>query len=241
MWSMEHTATRAEADHTCAPVRAATKHRGNRSGHQPGQPSLDNGQGAGVKPRSSPGNSSIARPPDPVNERQRNRRSYTFVMSWLALVGLVLLGIAVAVILAGALAYCHARRRGDSPREAAAWLREQGSDLVRIPGRLRRLAADPRVPRRARWLLIALAAYLVTPIDLIPDFIPVIGQLDDVAVAGLLLWLARRAVPAEVWREYFPSRSVPPHDSGGAQSDPTAPPASDQARPTPPAPSPDQP
>ncbi len=46
----------------------------------------------------------------------------------------------------------------------------------------RRLAADPRVPRRRKLLLAALAGYLVFPLDLIPDFLPVIGQLDDAFV-----------------------------------------------------------
>ena len=162
-------------------------------------------------------------------------------MSILDLAGLLLLSIFVTIFLAGIIGYFHARRRGDSPREAAAWLRAQGGDLVRVPGRLRRLAGDPRVPRRARWLLIGLAAYLVSPLDLVPDFIPVVGQVDDIVVGGLILWLARRAVPTDVWREYFPARSAPPVETEEPPSEITAPPASDRGRPAPPERSADQP
>jgi uncharacterized membrane protein YkvA (DUF1232 family) len=68
---------------------------------------------------------------------------------------------------------------------------------------VRRLARDPRVPRRQRWLLGGLLLYLVVPIDLVPDFIPVAGQLDD---ALLVAWALRSvlrsagpAVVAELW------------------------------------------
>jgi uncharacterized membrane protein YkvA (DUF1232 family) len=52
---------------------------------------------------------------------------------------------------------------------------------------LGRLTSDPRVPRRHRLALLAAAAYLALPIDLVPDFIPVAGQLDDAVVVAMVL------------------------------------------------------
>ncbi len=66
-----------------------------------------------------------------------------------------------------------------------------------------RLVRDPRVPRSQKWLLAAVLGYLAMPFDLIPDFIPVAGQLDDVAVVALALRrLIRRSGPALV-REHW--------------------------------------
>jgi len=50
-----------------------------------------------------------------------------------------------------------------------------------------RLTREPRVPRRRKALLLALVAYLALPFDLVPDFIPVAGQLDDVVIVALIL------------------------------------------------------
>lgn len=67
-----------------------------------------------------------------------------------------------------------------------------------------RLARDPRVPRRHRLLLLALLGYLALPFDLVPDFIPVVGQLDDaLAVLLVLRTLLRRSGP-ELIREHWP-------------------------------------
>ena len=134
-------------------------------------------------------------------------------MEWtIARVALVVGGLAAICATVAVLAI-----RSDGVRGAVTFLRRQGADLPRLPGRLRQLAADPRTPRRARWLLIALAVYLVNPIDLVPDMIPVLGQLDDVAVAALLLWLAWRAVPPAVWRDHLgPEPGNSAVDTGGA-------------------------
>jgi uncharacterized membrane protein YkvA (DUF1232 family) len=70
---------------------------------------------------------------------------------------------------------------------------------------VRRLLVDPRVRRRDRVVLLGLLAYLVSPIDLVPDFIPVLGQLDDVVVAVLVLRWLRRSLEA---------RGVPDHVPG---------------------------
>jgi uncharacterized membrane protein YkvA (DUF1232 family) len=61
-----------------------------------------------------------------------------------------------------------------------------------------RLARDPQVPLRAKAVLPAIAAYLAMPIDIIPDFIPVLGQLDDLVVVGLGLALFVRLTPRSV-------------------------------------------
>jgi|SRR5215207_9295912 len=67
-----------------------------------------------------------------------------------------------------------------------------------------RLARDPHVSRLRRMSLLALAAYLASPIDLIPDFIPVIGQLDDAVLAALVLRWVMRGAGAERVREHWP-------------------------------------
>jgi uncharacterized membrane protein YkvA (DUF1232 family) len=59
-------------------------------------------------------------------------------------------------------------------------------------------ARDPRTPWPVRLLALAVAAYALSPIDLIPDFIPVLGVLDDLVILPLGLWLVVRLTPAEV-------------------------------------------
>jgi uncharacterized membrane protein YkvA (DUF1232 family) len=60
---------------------------------------------------------------------------------------------------------------------------------------------DPRVPWAARILIALVAAYALSPVDLIPDVIPVIGYLDDLLLIPLGIWLALRFVPTVVWQE----------------------------------------
>ena len=62
-------------------------------------------------------------------------------------------------------------------------------------------ARDPRVPWSARILAVAIAAYALSPIDLIPDFIPVLGWLDDLVIVPLGLVMVRRLIPAPLWAE----------------------------------------
>lgn len=62
-------------------------------------------------------------------------------------------------------------------------------------------ARDPRTPWAARLLVLAVVAYAVSPIDLIPDFIPVIGFLDELLLLPLALMLAIRLVPPDVIAE----------------------------------------
>ncbi|MEJ8280659.1 YkvA family protein [Pseudonocardia spirodelae] len=73
-------------------------------------------------------------------------------------------------------------------------------DLVRL---LRRLAGDPAVPRRVRVVLGLTIGYLLLPVDLIPDVLPVLGQLDDVVVVVLALRaVVRAAGPAALDRHW---------------------------------------
>jgi uncharacterized membrane protein YkvA (DUF1232 family) len=69
---------------------------------------------------------------------------------------------------------------------------------------LRRLIGDRRVPRRRKLVLLGLVVYLSVPIDLVPDFIPVVGQLDDVLIAALALRYALRSGGSELLRQHWP-------------------------------------
>lgn len=60
---------------------------------------------------------------------------------------------------------------------------------------------DPRTPRSAKLLGAAFLAYLLSPIDLIPDFIPVVGQLDDIVVVPAGFYIVWRMIPREVWQD----------------------------------------
>lgn len=62
-------------------------------------------------------------------------------------------------------------------------------------------ARDPRVPMVARLLAVAVAAYALSPVDLIPDFIPVLGWIDDLILVPLGLWAVRRLIPNALWAE----------------------------------------
>jgi len=109
----------------------------------------------------------------------------------LVALALALTGYALAVGLLVALG-----RRGDA-RALAGFI----PDCVVLVGRL---AADPRVPRRAKLLLALLTGYLALPFDLVPDFIPVAGQLDDAIVVALVLRRFLRSGGAELTREHWP-------------------------------------
>ncbi len=63
-------------------------------------------------------------------------------------------------------------------------------------------ARDQRTPWHAKALAAAVAAYALSPIDLIPDFIPVLGYLDDLVIVPLGILLATRLIPAELMEEF---------------------------------------
>lgn len=116
-------------------------------------------------------------------------------MSWthgLLLAGAVLLATYVLFLLALLVA----GRRQDA-RALAGFI----PDCVRL---FRRLAADPRVPRRHKLLLAALVGYLALPFDLVPDFIPVAGQLDDAIIVALALRAVLRDCSPALVEEHWP-------------------------------------
>ena len=63
-------------------------------------------------------------------------------------------------------------------------------------------ARDQRTPWYAKLLAAAVAAYALSPIDLIPDFIPVLGYLDDLLIVPLGIWLAVRLIPEELMGQF---------------------------------------
>jgi uncharacterized membrane protein YkvA (DUF1232 family) len=69
----------------------------------------------------------------------------------------------------------------------------------------RRLRGDPRVPRRAKVVVGLAGLWVLSPIDLSPEFLPIIGPLDDVIVAALALRYAARRVPRQVLLEAWPA------------------------------------
>ncbi|TDB74145.1 YkvA family protein [Micromonospora sp. KC723] len=112
---------------------------------------------------------------------------------------LVGLGVAAAGVVAGwAVLVLLARRLPPGvPRELAALI----PDCLTT---VRRLRADPRVPRRARVAVVLAGLWLASPIDLIPEFLPVVGPLDDIVVVALALRYAGRQVPREVLLAAWP-------------------------------------
>lgn len=79
-----------------------------------------------------------------------------------------------------------------------AWARGLKQDVVA----LWIAARDPRVPWFAKALAAAVAAYALSPIDLIPDFIPVLGYIDDLLIVPAGIWLMLRLIPPELMQEF---------------------------------------
>lgn len=65
------------------------------------------------------------------------------------------------------------------------------------------LARDPRIPARDKALLTGLCVYMASPLDVIPDFIPILGYLDDAVVALIVLDFVFNAIPEEIVLEHF--------------------------------------
>jgi uncharacterized membrane protein YkvA (DUF1232 family) len=110
----------------------------------------------------------------------------------------LVLGVAASLVVyaAAVLALVVAGRRTD-----AAALARFIPDCVVL---LRRLCADPRVAWWRKALLVVLIAYLAMPFDLVPDFIPVAGQLDDAILVALVLRTVLRGAGEALLREHWP-------------------------------------
>jgi uncharacterized membrane protein YkvA (DUF1232 family) len=116
-------------------------------------------------------------------------------MDWRTVIGI---GAGILLVWAALVALLWIFR----PRDVAL-----GELLRAIPdvGRLvRRLVGDRAVPFGAKVALSVLLVWLISPIDLIPEFIPVLGPLDDVVVAVLVLRYVRRRVGLQVLRDRWP-------------------------------------
>ena len=81
-----------------------------------------------------------------------------------------------------------------------AW-KKWASSLKKNTYALYLASKDPRVPSLAKIIIGLVVAYALSPIDLIPDFIPVIGYLDDLLLLPIGIWLAIRLIPLPIWRE----------------------------------------
>jgi uncharacterized membrane protein YkvA (DUF1232 family) len=116
----------------------------------------------------------------------------------MGLIRLALIGAAILVASWGVLVLLARRLPPGSMKDLA-------SVLPACVTTARRLRGDPRVPRRAKLAVAFAALWVISPIDLVPEFLPVIGPLDDVVVIALALRYAARQVPREVLFEAWPA------------------------------------
>ena len=121
----------------------------------------------------------------------------------MSLVWIVVAAAATALLSAGALSVLLWRRRAALRNSEMGRLARRVAALsLRRKVRLAwRLLADRRVPLLARAVLPAVVLYLAMPLDIVPDFIPAVGYLDDLLVILGAVWLLLRLVPAAVLEE----------------------------------------
>ena len=109
-----------------------------------------------------------------------------------------------------------ARRSGPTLERLKRWAHALKRDVVA----LWHAARDPRVPLAAKLVAGAVAAYALSPIDLIPDFIPVLGYLDDLLIVPAGIWLALRLIPpalmADLRRHAEEAEAFPVSRAGAA-------------------------
>jgi uncharacterized membrane protein YkvA (DUF1232 family) len=111
--------------------------------------------------------------------------------------GLLIAIVVLALLYAAAVATLWALGRG---AEARVWARFIPDCVVLF----RRLIGDPRVSGGRKALLVAMVAYLALPFDLVPDFIPVAGQLDDAILVALVLRAVLRSAGPALVAEHWP-------------------------------------
>jgi uncharacterized membrane protein YkvA (DUF1232 family) len=116
------------------------------------------------------------------------------VVGWLKL---ILIAAAVMIGLWGLLVILAARL-------PAGLLKDLAGFLPACVTLARRLRADPRVPWQAKAAVVVAGLWVLSPVDLLPEFLPVIGPLDDVVVVALALRYAARRVPREALLEAWP-------------------------------------
>ena len=125
---------------------------------------------------------------------------------------LLVVAACVLVVYAGFVVTLIVAGRRPSLRDVARFI----PDCIVL---VRRLLSDPRVPRRHKLLLGALVGYLAFPFDLVPDFIPVAGYLDDALFVALTLRAVLRGTGGELLREHWPgpesSLALLPRFAGG--------------------------
>jgi uncharacterized membrane protein YkvA (DUF1232 family) len=110
----------------------------------------------------------------------------------------ILVSVAVVVgVYAAFVAWLVVLGRRDDARALATFI----PDCIVL---VTRLAREPRVSRRRKLLLVALVGYLALPFDLVPDFIPVAGQLDDAIIVALVLRSFVRSSGEPLIRELWP-------------------------------------
>lgn len=112
--------------------------------------------------------------------------------TWMLIAAAVVLAAYAAIVVA-----LLAAGRRDDARAVAGFV----PDCLVL---FRRLLADPAIPRRHKLVVAVLIAYLASPIDLIPDFIPGIGQLDDALAVVLVLRYVLRGADPETVRGHWP-------------------------------------
>ena len=110
---------------------------------------------------------------------------------------LAILGVAVLLVLWAGLFILARRLPAGMAREAALFIPHA---VVTV----KRLMRDPRVPRRVKFWLVFAAIWAASPIDLIPEFLPVVGPLDDLVVVALCLRYAARHAPRGAITDAWP-------------------------------------